>query len=1181
MIAANSTITSSSYNIILSTIAGILSTSTSGYGVEPDSVPVLDKVVVAPSEWSALFSDINKVSLHQTNTTTNLAVPASGSVITRDFVNNLQATADLLVANIDDASPAQLAANSTSSVRTTHWGYGPQGEGISHITEAIWPDEQTANWYFNLGGYLKSELGYIPGTSTGDPFGLGQELIVQDLIDSNRTQFSAPFGRTDWLATKNAVGKKRQVKATSVTDTGTFTATVFYEIFDTNSANDSIRTTVQLIPDGSLEFSADIYLDVTATVTNYSSTGSIVAVYPDFATTSTFENSNAAVIRRQVRNLTVERSLYEYSFKGGSNSAVQLIRVTNQEVNPLTDSDCTITDLQFTNNGAIPVCGATLPIIIAPGETVEIPLYWSKPTVTVAQLGTRGNTLTIVSNNTRGNIVVPINVEITVPDFDFTFSPNNLTETLTTYRDITKSFSITPVYGRVTSVDWSLSGSSNFSALDAGTSNKFIFLARYNPIDTRQGNYVATLAVTVTGRDITGRVVGLTKSTTWTVAQNIEDVNLGAWVSALGPFNSVIGASYDVINDQRYVTIGVGMGADGVPTIDQGGTNLIDLKNLGFGGDTGKPVLDVPLYRLTPAEVNSYPYCQLIKDYGVWSGRDFSANIDQNIVRTYKFTVPASGTYNWNFAVDNQGYFRILNNSSIEVVKGDLSALTESNFREGIAGTAALAAGDYTIELVFKNVGGPAALAFKLTMPLGIADGIIWSTLDPTRTFGSYRGWSEVYRFPLTSNGVTEVLNSGAYCVKDTAPVGGTGKYGDYFLDRNMFQIHHNGLGNVEIILQPLVDKTNTNIEHSTTLAQLFYAFYYFETAIPRFSQLLSLPPANGLTPYFKGFDSQGNILTSSRMVPTQAAPQSDNNLITEVLTFFLTSYLTDFIIIQSGLLTIGGGTAVSLGVKLLDLAGIDVLGTTTVTEFISAKLSSYAAVTEGGVAASGGLTLASGLTVIAGVAILVKGIENDNLAQTIVGGYVTAIGGAAIATGVGLFEAAAFVFSTGFFCFTKDTQVKLADGSIVPISKVKVGDQVVNHNGTAVNEVTFIIDSNYVGTLCSPDTNLAPFASENHPLIINGQLSSFDAEYVEENYPWLGRCEQIVAASSRIANGEPVYNLLVSGDGTYTVNGYGTTSVIGDGGSLVQKVREGTVSREEAMEILKQYHDTRQRITN
>ena len=49
-------------------------------------------------------------------------------------------------------------------------------------------------------------------------------------------------------------------------------------------------------------------------------------------------------------------------------------------------------------------------------------------------------------------------------------------------------------------------------------------------------------------------------------------------------------------------------------------------------------------------------------------------------------------------------------------------------------------------------------------------------------------------------------------------------------------------------------------------------------------------------------------------------------------------------------------------------------------------------------------------------------------------------------------------------------------------------------------------------------------------------------------------------------AQGEIVYNQWVGGDGTYQVNGYGTTSIVGDGGFLRQCWEQGLLAEEEVL---------------
>jgi len=155
--------------------------------------------------------------------------------------------------------------------------------------------------------------------------------------------------------------------------------------------------------------------------------------------------------------------------------------------------------------------------------------------------------------------------------------------------------------------------------------------------------------------------------------------------------------------------------------------------------------------------------------------------------------------------------------------------------------------------------------------------------------------------------------------------------------------------------------------------------------------------------------------------------------------------------------------------------------------------------------------------------------------------------------------------------CFTADTQVDMADGTTKEIADVEIGDLVYNYNRTKINRVLFIekaMDSD-LGFLYSPDQRHQPFATFNHPLYINGKLSTTDPEYMYNLYPWFGHTELIATNNTSPPTGVMTYNLWTDGDHTYVVNDYGTTSIVGDGGLLRLMVEQGLMSYERASEVL------------
>lgn len=155
--------------------------------------------------------------------------------------------------------------------------------------------------------------------------------------------------------------------------------------------------------------------------------------------------------------------------------------------------------------------------------------------------------------------------------------------------------------------------------------------------------------------------------------------------------------------------------------------------------------------------------------------------------------------------------------------------------------------------------------------------------------------------------------------------------------------------------------------------------------------------------------------------------------------------------------------------------------------------------------------------------------------------------------------------------CFTPETKVSMSDGTTKRIIDVQVGEYVFNYNKTSLNKVMFIesILDTHSKSLFTPTNEHPPFATDNHPLYINGELAAFDPEESYRMYPWLGKMNKIDAAKVIPATGNPVYNLWVDGDNTYIVNGFGTTSGVGDGGFIRHIVEDGLLSHQEAMDVL------------
>jgi hypothetical protein len=149
-----------------------------------------------------------------------------------------------------------------------------------------------------------------------------------------------------------------------------------------------------------------------------------------------------------------------------------------------------------------------------------------------------------------------------------------------------------------------------------------------------------------------------------------------------------------------------------------------------------------------------------------------------------------------------------------------------------------------------------------------------------------------------------------------------------------------------------------------------------------------------------------------------------------------------------------------------------------------------------------------------------------------------------------------------------------MADGTTKKIINVQEGDKVFNHDKSAINTVTFTeydVDNTY-HALYSPSNKFKPFATINHPLIIDGELYAVNPTNNYEVYPWLGKNKLLTPDTVIPASGQRVYSLWLDGDNTFRVNGYGTHSIFGDGDGLLDAYRRGKLTKEEVLETRRRF---------
>ncbi len=158
----------------------------------------------------------------------------------------------------------------------------------------------------------------------------------------------------------------------------------------------------------------------------------------------------------------------------------------------------------------------------------------------------------------------------------------------------------------------------------------------------------------------------------------------------------------------------------------------------------------------------------------------------------------------------------------------------------------------------------------------------------------------------------------------------------------------------------------------------------------------------------------------------------------------------------------------------------------------------------------------------------------------------------------------------SGGDCFIASTLVDMADGSKKRIDDVVIGDKVLSADGARTNMVKYIekIDWKDDYILYSPDEENEPFITQNHPVMVDGEWVSSDIEYTRENHPWI-EAKPLDGGRRSSGNKVVVYNLWVDGDHTFKVNGYGTSSLIGDGGVVRHGLEQGIIDWDDFVSIV------------
>jgi hypothetical protein len=318
--------------------------------------------------------------------------------------------------------------------------------------------------------------------------------------------------------------------------------------------------------------------------------GSLASSRPSVQTTATLNGSTSAVITNAIPLITVSTLTSFYSIPNFY-SNTQSVSMSN-----LGTADLTVTNIIFTLRGVSPLFtflpGAVLyntvtntatTFTISPGQTKEVWLAYKG-----SDVGEYVNYISIISNSITGPYKV--NTQQVIDNaLQITATPSSTSTTITAYGEAFDAmYTLEAVYNNEV-VDTNLvtysglvTSGAGWSVLGQGSSPDQL-LVRF---DNNTVNNVTTGVYTATVL-ISGIYGGLTGSRSTVNTANIvidptRFKNLGYWISPASSYNSIIGVSYDLINNQKFLTIGVGVGADNTPTYNAGGDAYASIITLGI-----------------------------------------------------------------------------------------------------------------------------------------------------------------------------------------------------------------------------------------------------------------------------------------------------------------------------------------------------------------------------------------------------------------------------------------------------------------------------------------------------------------------------------------------------------------------------------------------------------------------
>jgi len=268
----------------------------------------------------------------------------------------------------------------------------------------------------------------------------------------------------------------------------------------------------------------------------------------------------------------------------GLNSDKQTIKITNNG-----NAILNITDILYTYNDD---CGPRIffstgttlqngnTINITPGNTATFDLAY------IGAQGVYNNYFIIISDNSSGPYKVNTHQVITTST-DLIISPAGFNTTTTQIGQIREvTYTLDKLlnkrrYEDVANINFTTKLDTNTPAWSISKIENNTVSLKFNSweVNNVNGTYISTLTLTC------GGITTSTINTATVSISTLTNKNIITWISPVAKHNSIIGVSYDLSDGVRYLTIGVGIGGNGLPIYDNGGSVYKDINAIGIGVD--------------------------------------------------------------------------------------------------------------------------------------------------------------------------------------------------------------------------------------------------------------------------------------------------------------------------------------------------------------------------------------------------------------------------------------------------------------------------------------------------------------------------------------------------------------------------------------------------------------------